>query len=278
MQKPHKIPFDWQRALVAYSFAIGISIYTNALLWGHLDRIQHPNATWLKLGLLFVIDLTAFVLVTWHLFAKAGFTRGYCFVAAALQLILMLVHAGAVAKYDASTNEGKASMETLAAGQAQIAEAGARGAMQGAGDAATKANSLGQRKTARRLTAEGSKAAQGATADAQKAITEQSAKVQPTTFLPKAYLDGAMYYALMVISGILLFGALAATDWHRDAEDLNQNGIPDWMEGYHQSRVPPGFTAPAPPPAPQVAQNPPPDFQQRNPSQSRSWLRRLFNR
>ncbi len=64
--KAHKIPFDWQRAIVSYLFAAGISVYTNALLWGHLDAIEHPNAFWLKLGLLFVVDLVAFVLVTMH--------------------------------------------------------------------------------------------------------------------------------------------------------------------------------------------------------------------
>ncbi|MCI0363419.1 MAG: hypothetical protein L0219_06020, partial [Phycisphaerales bacterium] len=53
--------------------------------------------------------------------------------------------------------------------------------------------------------------------------------------------DGAMYYALMVISGLLLFGALAASEWHKRSEDLDGNGIPDWRE--RREREIPGYGA-----------------------------------
>lgn len=227
--KPHKIPFDWQRAIVSYLFAAGISVYTNALLWGHLDSIQHPNAFWLKLGLLFVVDLVAFVLVTWHLFARAGFTRGYCFIAAAVQLVLMLVHAGAVAKLDASVTENRATIAAIAEGQAKIAGAEAEGKMRAATQGAMQANARGQRGLASQITREGGR--QASSVETQQAFLEATKdKQKGETFLPQAYLDGAMYYALMVISGLLLFGALAASEWHKRAEDVDGNGIPDWVD------------------------------------------------
>lgn len=251
MNKPHSLPFSWQRALVAYALQTGVTLYSNSVLWGHIDSLNHPYAFWMKLGLIGIVDLAGYVLVTWHLFARVRETRAACFGMAAILMLIVLVHTGGVAGYEGSKTENLAMIEAMADGQAKIAQAQTEAQTKANNESAMKANQLGQRSTARRITREGQQAVAKANADAQRAFLDKAEAAKPESFLPESYMRGAMYWALMALAGFFLMAALWVTEKSGHQEDANHNGIPDALEGFI------GFSAaPAPQPGPVVVATP----------------------
>ncbi len=252
MNKPHTLPFSWQRALVAYALQTGVTLYSNSVLWGHIDSLNHPYAVWLKLGLIGIVDLAGYVLVTWHLFARAASTRVICFAMALTLMIVVLIHTGGVAGYEGSKTENLAIIEAMAEGQAKIAQAQTEAQTKANNESALKANQLGQRNTARRIITQGQQTVASANADAQKAFLDKAEAAKPHSFLPEGYMRGAMYWVLMALAGSFLMAALWVTEKAGHVEDANENGIPDALEGFVGGR-----TWTAAPPRQVVAAKPP---------------------
>ncbi len=246
MNKPHSLPFSWQRALVAYALQTGVTLYSNSVLWGHIDSLNHPYAFWLKAGLLGIVDLTGYVLVTWHLFARVPATRAACFAMAAILMLVVLIHTGGVAGYEGSKTENLQMIEAMADGQAKIAQAQTEAQTKANNESAMKANQLGQRNTARRIISQGQQSVAGANADAQKAFLEKAEAAKPHSFLPEGYMNGAMYWALMALAGFFLMTALWVTEKSGHQEDANHNGIPDALEGFVGHPVYPAQPQPVP--------------------------------
>ena len=216
------VPMRWQR--IVYSFIItgAVSLYTNPAMWAHIDRIQHPYGFWLKGGLLGVIDVTLFFLVSWALNGRTYIHRLYSFAGGTVLTIAMIVHAGAVNRLEASHGEETQAVGALAEGLAKIGGAQAEGVAKGAGEAAIKANSVGQRKLAARL---GDQAGKGASAlEVQQQFLTEANKHKAESFLPNWYMAGAMYWALMVLAIILGAGGVFLS------EDRNGDGAPDILQ------------------------------------------------
>lgn len=228
--KPRSLPFSWQRALVAYALQTGVTLYSNSVLWGHIDSLNHPYAFWLKAGLLGIVDLAGFVLVTWHLFSRVVETRTVCFVLALILMLTVLVHTGGVAGYEGSKGEKLAMLSAMAEGQAKIAQAQTEAAVKATSEGAMKANASGQRSLARSITKQGQATVAGANADAQRAFLERAERAKPESFLPESYMRGAMYWFLMGLAGCFVMAALWVTEKSGHVEDANANGIPDELE------------------------------------------------
>lgn len=230
------IPMRWQIAAYSFIVTLGSSIYTNPAMWAHIDRIKHPYALYLKGGLIGVIDLTLFFLVLWALNGRSFRHRTYSFFAAAALTTAMIIHAGAVNKLEAKHGENQESIKSAADGLKEIAAGQAEGAARAQADAAIEANARGQRKLAKRLSNQAGKAGSEATADLSDKFLKKAENTKDETFLPEWYLNGAMYWALMVFAGMLgLIGVKLGEQPDRNAQ----------REQYNQS--PQIYRAPGPP-------------------------------
>lgn len=185
-RKTHALPFLWQRAIVAYALQTGVTLYSNSVLWGHIDSINHRYAFWLKAGLLGIVDLAGYVLVTWHLFSRVKETRTACFAMALILMIAVLVHTGGVAGYEGSKTENLAMLNAMAEGQAKIAQAQTEAQTRANNESAMEANARGQRQLARRITAQGQQTVANTNADAQKAFLEKRNRKNRRASCPKA--------------------------------------------------------------------------------------------
>jgi hypothetical protein len=218
------MPIIWQRALIAYGLALGVSLFSNSVMWGHIDNLHHPYAFYLKCGLIGIIDFANFWLATWVVFGRSPRLRAYGFWFGLLLMVVMLIHTGALMKLEGSKSENIAMIKTVGDESAKIVESAAKGAMTGAGEAAIKANDEEQYKTSRAIRQDGIQSAANIGSEALKNLGDTATKLKPTTFLPQAYLDGAMYWALMVLAGILLaFGV-------KVSEEEGEGLIPDNLE------------------------------------------------
>lgn len=231
-RKTRSLPFSWQRAIVAYALQTGITLYSNSVLWGHIDSLNHPYALWLKAGLIGIVDLAGYVLVTWHLFSRVAATRAICFGLALILMIVVLVHTGGVAGYEGSKTENLAMIGAMADGQTKIAQAQTEAQTKANNESAIQANARGQRQLARRITAQGQQSVAGANADAQKAFLDKAEQKKPESFLPESYMRGAMYWFLMGLAGCFVMAALWVTEKSGQMEDANENGIPDALEDF----------------------------------------------
>jgi hypothetical protein len=231
-RKTHALPFSWQRAIVAYALQTGVTLYSNSVLWGHIDSLNHRYAFWLKAGLLGIVDLAGYVLVTWHLFSRVKETRTACFAMALILMIAVLVHTGGVAGYEGSKTENLAMLNAMAEGQAKIAQAQTEAQTRANNESAMEANARGQRQLARRITAQGQQTVANTNADAQKAFLEKAEQKKPESFLPENYMRGAMYWFLMGLAGCFVMAALWVTEKSGHIEDANENGIPDALENF----------------------------------------------
>src|SRR5262249_39679634 len=78
------VPMRVQRFLYAMGIAVAVSAYTNPAMWAHLDRIRHPYAMIIKVGLIGIIDMTLLALTNWLLNGRTRIHRLYCAGAALL--------------------------------------------------------------------------------------------------------------------------------------------------------------------------------------------------
>jgi hypothetical protein len=85
------VPFSWQKAIFAYLLQTGVTLWSNSVMWTHIDSLDSPYGFWMKLGLIGIIDLAGFWLVTLHLFGRAPLTRSYA-IAAAILLMIVVLH------------------------------------------------------------------------------------------------------------------------------------------------------------------------------------------
>jgi hypothetical protein len=218
------MPIIWQRALIAYGLALGVSLFSNSVMWGHIDNLQHPYAFYLKCGLIGIIDFANFWLATWVVFGRSSRLRAYGFWFGLLLMVVMLIHTGALMKLESSKGENITMLKTVGDESAKIVESATKGIMTGAGESAIKANDEEQYKTSRAIRQDGIQSAANIGSEALKNLGDTASKLKPTTFLPQAYLDGAMYWALMVLAGILLaFGV-------KVSEEEGEGLIPDNLE------------------------------------------------
>jgi hypothetical protein len=223
-RKHNFMPINWQRALIAYGLALGVSLFSNSVMWGHIDSLNHPYSFYLKVGLIGIIDFANFWMATWVVFGRSARLRAYGFWWGLVLMIVMLIHTGALMKLEGSKTENLTMIKAVGDESAKIVEAGTRGAMTGAAEGAIKANDEEQYRTSRALRAEGQKTSVNIVNEAQKNLTDKASELKPRTFLPQAYLDGGMYWALMVLAGVLLaFGV-------KVSEEEGEGLIPDNLE------------------------------------------------
>lgn len=244
MNRPLRTPKIWQKALAMYLLAGGVSLYSNSVMFNHIDGLNHPYAWWIKAGLILIVDLSVLWMVTWKLWGPSPEVRAYCFWATGFLLVLSLVHAGALAKLEASKAENVAQIASVGDAQAKVAAATTSAAIESAGKTARELNAVGQRRTAARSINTGKEIAADASARAQQAVTDSAAKARPTTFLPQTYLDGAMYWVLMALAGAALMWAFKI--WGDTGIDADSDGYRDWYDwrSDREQRNPIGYGAP----------------------------------
>lgn len=243
----HKIPFSWQRAIIAFGLQTGVTLYSNAVMWNHIDSFGSKYGFWMKAGLIGIVDFAGYWLVIMHLYGKAPLTRFYAIFTATLLMVVVLIHAGAIGKYEASKTENIQQVNNIGNNLAVIAAAEIKAKTEANAQAAMAANAAGQTRLARRLSTQST----GSSSEAQKNLLQVAQGKQPESFLPQWYLDGAMYWALMVLAGVMLIGLLVVTENVIHIEDANHNGVPDALEfGRTQQAAPiQAYTLPAPRPA-----------------------------
>lgn len=229
-----RTPKLWQKALAMYALAAAVGFYCNSVMFTHIDSLSSEYAFYLKLGLVGIVDGSMFWLVTWKLFGPSPELRVYCFWATGALMIICLVHAGAVFKLEASKGENLAKINAVADAQARIAAATTTAAIEASGQQAQQMNARGQRNTARAAIKQGGEVASGATAKAQENVGKTAEDAKTETFLPKSYLDGAMYWALMALAGIALMWAFKI--WGDTGLDIDGDGVADEMFAYKTDR------------------------------------------
>lgn len=231
------VPMRIQRFLYAMGIAIAVSAYTNPAMWAHLDRINHPYAIIIKIGLIGIIDLTLLVLTNWLLNGRTRIHRLYCTGAALLLTVSMLFHAGLVSSLEEAHSEGSGAIAEIRDGLAAIGKAQAEGASGALGQQAIEANSRGQRGLAEKLQRQAGAAAAATNASAQEkfiaAVVEKKAKLRDEHANVDWYARNMMYWALMALAFALGAGAVLLS------EDRNGDGVPDFIRrmGWHA----PGF-------------------------------------
>lgn len=230
MASKMKTPKLWQKALAMYVLALAVGLYCNSVMFTHIDSLGTAYAFYLKAGLIGIVDVSIFWLVTWKLFGPSPELRVYCFWATGVLMIICLVHAGAVFKLEASKGEGLAKINAVADAQAKIAASTTKAAIEASGQQAQEMNRRGQRRTAQATIKQSGTIASDATAKAQYAVGKTAEGATPTTFLPQSYLDGAMYWALMACAGLALMWAFKI--WGDTGLDIDGDGKADELFAY----------------------------------------------
>lgn len=234
----HKmLPFRTQRALAAFAIAILLISFSVAVIWNHIDGITSftPIYRVLAKAGLAMVELTAIIFLCWELWARDKTLSMACYVAEFLLVIVMLVHAGAVLQLDASGSQQKATLSAVAEAQATIAAAREKARIEAAGQQAAELNRMGQRQTARRIV----QSAGQSDSTADNALLGQVVnQTRPNTFLPAEYLNGGMYYWPPMIAFVLFMLVLLISKAAVPVEDVNRNGIPDWMEPWAHRGAP----------------------------------------
>lgn len=234
MSKPLRTPKLWQKALAMYVLALAVGLYCNSVMFTHIDSLSTAYAFYLKAGLVGIVDVSIFWLVTWKLFGPSPELRVYCFWATGVLMVVCLIHAGAVFKLEASKGENLAKINAVADAQARIAAATTSAAIEASGKQAQEMNARGQRLTARRTIEAGKGVAADASSKAQENLNTTAEKAKSETFLPQSYLDGAMYWALMAIAGIALMWAFKI--WGDTGLDIDGDGVANEMFAYKTDR------------------------------------------
>jgi hypothetical protein len=237
------VPMRVQRFLYAMAIAVSVSAYTNPAMWAHLDRIRHPYAGVIKVGLVGIIDLTLLALTNWLLNGRTRIHRLYCTGAALVLTVAMLFHAGLVSSLEEAHNEGSGEVAEIRDGLAAIGKAQAEGASAALGRQAIEANSRGQRGLAEKLQRQAGAAASinagsaGNTSAQDKfiaAVAEKRGKLRDEHASVDWYARNMMYWALMALAFTLGAGAVLLS------EDRNGDGIPDFVQrmGWHAPELP----------------------------------------
>lgn len=192
-----------QRAIMVY-IPLGLfTIFSTAVLWNHYDGVIQ-NSTYnagAKVGL-FVVDFIAFGIATWSLFARHFVLALYCFLAKLAIAIMMTLHAGAVLELDAGKIEQAQRIEAVGNAVARIAEADAAARIKAASQEAQRLNSIGQTRTAARLTRSAASAAD--TGKATELIIQESTKSRPMSkiFSPE-YMETGIYFVPVLFALVL---------------------------------------------------------------------------
>ena len=234
------IPMKLQRAFFSFLIALGVSLYTNPVMWNYLERIGFKYGWFIKVGLFGIIDVTLFWLTLWAITGRTVIHRLYCTGAALFLSFAMLFHTGMVGEGEAEYKDTVSYAEATAKGLGQIAGAGAEGAAKGTGQAAMEANARGQRKLASKLGNLAGQSGNAATTDAQKTFlaTMEAKQAEQATSWQGWYLRKAMMWFLMSLA--LVLGTIAIFL----AEDKDKDGVPDFFQNWFGRRGQPVQSAP----------------------------------
>jgi hypothetical protein len=233
----HRIAFRHQRAIFVFVVLGLIILFSTAVLWGHYETVV-MRYQWLAKAGLALVDVIAIGLAIWHLYAKHGPLKVWCYIADAAIAAMMLVHAGAVLQLDASTAQQVAQVKAAADAQATLREADAKveaARIKAAGEAAaaikqqTGSNALAGQAIKNAATKQDTRAAE--------ALTKMAADVKPTTFMSDEYMRGGVYYWPALIALGFFVVAIGISAFSLPYEDANANGIPDWLERIFGRRV-----------------------------------------
>jgi hypothetical protein len=235
------VPMRWQTLLYSLFIAGAVSLFTNPSMWAHIDRIKHQHATLLKGGLIGIIDMTLLVLTLWAFNGRTFAHRTFSGIGAAILTIAMLVHAGAINELEATHTENVETVGLIRDGLKDLAQGESEGAARAQSDAAIKANARGQRKLAAQLGRQADSKGQVSEGLADKYIQEVKG-VKDKTFLPNWYMDGAMYWALMVLAFTL--GVISATIAERGKAKQRQAAQMPPAAYYEPQYPPPQYTPP----------------------------------
>jgi hypothetical protein len=230
------VPFSWQKAIFAYLLQTGVTLWSNSVMWTHIDSLDSPYGFWMKLGLIGIIDLAGFWLVTLHLFGRAPLTRSYAIAAAILLMIVVLLHTGGVASYEGSKGENLAQLNAIGQNLTRMIEAETRAKAEANSKAAIEANARGQVRLASRLANSNPRTS---SSEAQDKLSKMAEGQKIEGFLPTWYMNGMMYWLLMGLAAILSMISLLVTDKVGHIEDVDRNGVPDWMDRADRGRAAP---------------------------------------
>lgn len=246
----HKyLDFRTQVVLVVIIVELLLVTFSVGVIWNHIDELQLVGiyGTMAKVGL-GMVEFIALVTAMWELFARTKLVSFWCFLSNLIIVVMMIVHAGAVLRYESSGVEQRQTVEAVAKAQAQISAATEKARIEAAGAEASRLNSLGQRATARRIANSASARPDDKTASMLADVAQRNSR---TTYLPDWYLKGGMYVLPPLISFLLLMFIVFISRGVIHIEDANHNGIPDALEFSRTQQAAPvqAYTLPAPRPA-----------------------------
>lgn len=242
------LDFRSQQAAVVIIVELLLVTFSVGVIWNHVESLGMSDSyeTMAKTGL-GMVEFIAIVSALWKLFARTKLVAFWAFWVNIAIVVMMLLHAGAVLRYEASGAEQKQTVELAADAQAKIAAATESARITAAAQEAARLNSMGQRATARRI-------ANSASVRDDKGIHEvvklaQNARRE--TFLPDWYMKGGMYVVPPLVAFLLLMFLVFISSGVIHIEDANQDGIPDFLqrdntelaERHHAPRLEPQFGA-----------------------------------
>lgn len=225
----HKyLDFRTQRALVVIVVELLLITFSVGVIWNHIDNLGLAPIynTMAKVGL-GMVEFIAIVTACWELFARTKLISFWCFVVNLAIVGMMLVHAGAVLRLEATGVEQRQTVENVAKAQAEISAATEKARIEAASKEAERLNSIGQFSTARRI----AQAANTRPDDgSSRLIYEVTEKHQRNTFLPDWYMKGGMYVVPPLVSFLLLMFVVFISRGVIHIEDANGDGIPDILQ------------------------------------------------
>lgn len=219
-----------------------LSVYTNSILWAHIDETLPGNyQVPAKIGLLF-FDVITLALLLWKIFVKDPLMSNWSLIGEILLVTSAIIHVAGVAQFENTRGQATANLKLAAEIQAETAKKQIEGITAGA----KNMGSINEYQ-AKVFAREAMKQQQRAQAENLSKLTEKATAVQGETFLPAWWLKGPMYAFMpglaMIIFFITLFIATGAI------ADEDGDGIPDIFQGKGKKADP----APAGGPIPATA-------------------------
>lgn len=245
--------FKTQRCIATFAiFGIGF-FFTTSALWNHLDNVLvNGRYQWMAKAGLLLVPCVALIMTIWELFVPSEQTDpradstlkkavarlvNWCFWGAILLVLLEIVHAGALLKYEESIQSQTGNLEAAAKAQGIIEAARIEAAGRAAADVKSRTRST--TLATRTLRA-------GTASTAGKEIADQAAGIKGSTFLPQVYVDGGMYVALPVLAIIFFAITMLLARQAQHMVDADGNGIPDYLEKPKPEPRPVGFVPRSP--------------------------------
>lgn len=232
---PHRVAFRHQRAIAIFVVLGLITLGCTITLWFHYDKIFGDQLLykWLVRGGLAVVDVIAFLMALWHVYAHYGPTKVWCFISEVAIAAMMIVHAGAVMTLEASGVQQREAVASAGEAEAKIAERDTAARIASVEKMARDLEARGKPNQAAALRQQAAKPPSSAVTAGRASGAVQTAMTEhkQETFLWDSYMRGGIYYWPSLIALFFFSVAIAVSALGVSREvDKNGNGIPDHLE------------------------------------------------